>query len=87
MSTLEKAISNLWQKNRGRTTWDLPKDYFSWGQDIRFKMDDASNALQVSSLFGLYHLAGISLITSRVREGACGGNGADGYYCTGGASG
>ena len=46
-----------------------------------------SEICEVSSPLGLYHFAAISLITSRVREDACGGNGADGYYCTGGASG
>jgi len=42
---------------------------------------------QLSSPLGLYHLATISLITSRVREGACRGLGAGGRNCTGGAIG
>ena len=39
----------------------------------------------MSSPLGLYHLAAISLITSRARVGAYRGRGADGYGCTGGA--
>lgn len=38
MKNLELAITEIAQDNLGRDEWDVPLDYFSWGQDSRHRV-------------------------------------------------
>jgi len=40
MKNLENHIEELLHRNHSVTDWDIPLDYFSWGRDLRHKVDN-----------------------------------------------